>query len=157
MFRLANIPNVTIGRIGRFFAASRRVRKDVRGSMSVSFALGLPTLLMAIFGAIEFVRFGFTQAALEYAAAETTRYAIVRTGNVTNSELEAYAADRLAGVFDQGLAVISAAQPVDPDTGTSELSVEVNYQFDFFLPFLPEGGIQMTGASTGFIAFPPTL
>jgi hypothetical protein len=81
----------------------------------------------------------------------------VRSGNVTNSELEAFAAARLSGVFDQGLAVISAAQPVDPDTGTSELSVEVSYQFEFFLPFLPDGGITMAGASTGFIAFPPTL
>jgi Flp pilus assembly protein TadG len=125
--------------------------------MSVSFALGLPTLLMAVFGAIEFGRFGFTQAALEYAASETTRYAIVRQGEVTNAELEAYAADRLKGVFDQGLAVITAAQPIDPVTGTSELSIQVTYQFDYFLPFLPSGGILMAGESTGFIAFPPTL
>ena len=157
MFRLAKKSIFILGRVGRFFAASRRVTKDVRGSMAVSFAIGLPTLLTAVFGAIEFGRFGFTQAALEYAAAETTRYAIVRSGDVTDEELEAYAAEKLSGVFDQGLAVFSAEQPVDPDTGTSELSVEVSYQFQFFLPFLPHGGITMVGASTGFIAFPPTL
>ena len=153
----AKKPLLALGRAGRFFAALRRVTRDARGSMAVSFAIGLPTLLTAIFGAIEFGRFGFTQAALEYAAAETTRYAIVRSGEVTNSELEAYAADKLSGVFNQGLAVFSVAQPIDPATGTSELSVSVTYNFEFFLPFLPEGGITMVGASTGFIAFPPAL
>ena len=33
----------------------------------------------------------------------------------------------------------------------------MGYQFDFFLPFLPSGGITMSGASTGFFAFPPML
>ena len=145
------------GRIGQRGRGRRSFLRDSRGSMAVSFAIGLPTLLTAVFGAIEFGRFGFTQAALEYAAAEATRYAIVRDGEVTTAEIEAYAASKLDGVFNHGLAVITAAAPVDPITGTSLLSVQVNYQFDFFLPFLPEGGIMMTGASTGFLAFlPPT-
>ena len=157
MSQATSKPVIAVGRTGRFIAALRKVRKDVRGSMAVSFAIGLPTLLTAVFGAIEFGRFGFTQAALEYAASETTRYAIVRAGDVTNQELEDYAASKLSGVFSQGLAVISAAAPVDPATGTSELSVQVSYNFEFFLPFLPQGGITMTGASTGFVAFPPSI
>ena len=144
-------------RIGQHRRGCRRFLHDVRGSMAVSFAIGLPTLLTAVFGAIELGRFGFTQAALEYAAAEATRYAIVRDGQVTTADIEAFAASKLDGVFDHGLAVITAAAPVDPVTGTSLLSVQVNYEFDFFLPFLPDGGITMTGASTGFLAFlPPT-
>ena len=131
------------GRADRSPSRPRGFLQNLRGSMSVSFALGFPTLLTAVFGAIELGRFGFTQAALEYAAAETTRYAIVRGGDVTTEELETYAASKLNGVFDQGLAVITAAQPINPDTGTVELSVDVNYQFDFFLPFLPEGGITL--------------
>jgi len=123
--------------------------------MAVSFAIGIPTLLTAVFGTIELGRFGFTQAALQYAAADSTRYAIVRSGDVTTSEIEAYAASKLDGVFNHGLAVITAAAPVDPITGTSLLSVQVNYQFDFFLPFLPTGGITMSGASTGFVALAP--
>ncbi len=145
------------GRIGQRGRGRRRFLRDSRGFMAVSFAIGLPTLLTAVFGAIEFGRFGFTQAALEYAAAEATRYAIVRDGQVTTAEIEAFAASKLDGVFNHGLAVITAAAPIDPVTGTSLLSVQVNYQFDFFLPFLPDGGITMTGASTGFLAFlPPT-
>lgn len=143
------------GSVGQLNRRRRRFLRDSRGSMAVSFAIGLPTLLTAVFGAIECGRFGFTQAALEYAAAEATRYAIVRDGDVTTEEIEAYAASKLDGVFNHGLAVITAAAPADPITGTSLLSVEVSYQFDFFLPFLPEGGILMTGASTGFLAFLP--
>ncbi len=146
-----------IARAGRPARRFRRFLRDCRGSMAVSFAIGLPTLLTAVFGAMEFGRFGFTQAALTYAAAETTRYAIIRSGDVTTEELEAYAASKLGGVFDQGLAVITVAAPIDPVTGTSEYSVQVSYQFDFFLPFLPSGGITMSGASTGFVAFPPTV
>ena len=142
---------------GRGDRPARRFLHDARGSMTVAFAIGLPALLTAVFGAIEFGRFGFTQAALEYAAAETTRYAIVRSGDVTTQELEEFAASKLSGVFDHGLAVITAAAPIDPITGTSRISVQVSYQFDFFLPFLPQGGITMSGASTGFVAFAPTL
>ncbi len=143
-------------RIGQRIRGRRRFLRDLRGSMAVSFAIGLPTLLTAVFGAIEFGRFGFTQAALEYAAAEATRYAIVRDGEVKTAEIEAYAASKLDGVFDHGLAVITAAAPIDPVTGTSLLSVQVNYQFEFFLPFLPDGGITMSGTSTGFLAFLPS-
>ena len=144
-------------RIGQLNRGRRRFLRDSRGSMAVSFAIGLPTLLTAVFGAIEFGRFGFTQAALEYAAAEATRYAIVRDGDVTTAEIEAFAASKLDGVFDHGLAVITAAAPIDPVTGTSLLSVSVEYEFDFIMPFLPDGGITMSGTSTGFLAFlPPT-
>ncbi len=144
------------GRIGQRGRGRRRFLRDSRGSMAVSFAIGLPTLLTAVFGAIEFGRFGFTQAALEYAAAEATRYAIVREGTASTADIEAYAASKLDGVFNHGLAVVTAEQPLDPVTGTSLLSVTVNYQFDFFLPFLPDGGINMSGTSTGFVAFLPS-
>ncbi len=143
-------------RIGQHSRGRRRFLRDVRGSMAVSFAIGVPTLLGAVFGAIEFGRFGFTQAALEYAAAEATRYAIVRDGDVTTAEIEAFAASKLDGVFDHGLAVITAAAPIDPVTGTSLLSVTVEYDFDFIMPFLPDGGINMSGTSTGFVAFLPS-
>ena len=152
MFYSGNSSKTRTKRIGQRVRKRRGFLRDSRGSMAVSFAIGLPTLLTAVFGAIEFGRFGFTQAALQYAASEATRYAIVRSGDVTTSEIEAYAASKLDGVFNQGLAVITAAAPVDPITGTRLLSVQVNYQFDFFLPFLPAGGITMSGASTGFVA-----
>ena len=133
----------------------RSAGRDKKGSVVAQFALGLPVALSAIFGTVELGRLGFTQAALSYAASEATRYAIVRDG-VTTEEIEAYAASKLTGVFNREVAVITAQAPIDPVTGTSLISVEVSYQYQFVLPFMPTEGIAMAGVSSGFLAFPPS-
>jgi Flp pilus assembly protein TadG len=134
-----------------------RLARDRKGALAVEFALGIPIALSAIFGTVELGRLGFTQAALQHAAEEATRYAIVREGQITSTDIEAFAASTLTGVFDHETAVVTASSPIDPVTGTSLLSVQVNYQYQFILPFLPTEGIQLSGTSSGFIAFPPTL
>ncbi|MEX2617432.1 MAG: TadE/TadG family type IV pilus assembly protein [Alphaproteobacteria bacterium] len=138
-------------------AILRRLGREARGAIAVEFALTVPIMLTAIFGTMELGRMGFTQAALQHAAEEATRFAIVREGQITAADIEAYAASKLTGVFDRDAAVIAAAAPIDPVTGTSLLSVQVNYEYQFLLPFLPNGGIQLSGNSSGFIAFPPVL
>lgn len=143
--------------IGATARNARAALQESHGALSVEFALAVPVILTAIFGAIELGRLGFTQAALQHAAEEATRFAIVREGEVTPLEIEAFAATKLTGVFDREAAVITATAPVDPVTGTSLLSVQVNYQYQYILPFLPQEGIQLSGNSSGFIAFPPTL
>lgn len=129
--------------------------RDNGGSFAISFAISVPLVLTAIFGTIELGRLGFSKAALQFAAEEATRYAIVREGQVTPEEIEAYASSKLTGVFDRGTAVIAVLTPADPVTGTSLLSVQVTYQYEFLLPFLPQSGIQLAGNSSGFIAFAP--
>lgn len=135
----------------------RNLLRETRGALSVEFALGVPIILSTVFGTVELGRLGFTQAALQHAAEEATRFAIVREGEVTPGDIEDFAATKLTGVFDRDAAVITAAAPIDPVTGTSLLSVQVNYQYQFLLPFLPKEGMQLSGNSSGFIAFPPTL
>ena len=125
------------------------------GAYALHFALALPVMLTAIFGAIELGRLGFSKAALQFAAEEATRYAIVREGQVTSEEIEAFAASKLTGVFDRSTAVIAAVAPPDEITGTSRLSVQVTYQYEFLMPFLPHDGIELVGNSSGFIAFAP--
>lgn len=141
--------------VGRAAAVVAALLRDGRGVLSVEFALAVPIILTTVFGAIEFGRLGFTKAALQHAAEEATRFAIVREGQVTPAEIEAFAASKLTGVFDREAAVITAAAPIDPVTGTSLLSVQVNYQYEYILPFLPQEGIELSGSSSGFIAFPP--
>lgn len=135
----------------------RRLRNNQLGALAVEFALGAPIILSAIFGTIELGRLGFTQAALQHAAEEATRFAIVREGQITPADIEAFAATKLTGVFNREAAVVTATAPIDPVTGTSLFSVQVNYQYQFILPFLPDSGIQLSGNSSGFIAFPPVL
>ena len=133
----------------------RRLLCDDSGSFIIHFGFSLPIVLSAMFAAIELGRLGFSQAALQYAAEEATRYAIVREGQVTTQEIEAFAASKLTGVFDRQTAVVAATAPADPVTGTSLVSVQVSYQYQFLMPFLPQSGIQLAGSSSGFIAFSP--
>ena len=133
----------------------RRLADDDSGSFIIHFGFSLPIVLSALFATIELGRLGFSQAALQYAAEEATRYAIVREGQVTTQEIEQFAATKLTGVFDRQTAVIAATSPLDPLTGTSKVSVQVSYQYQFLMPFLPESGINLTGSSSGFIAFAP--
>lgn len=128
-----------------------------RGSVAIQFSLMAPVMLTMLFGTIELGRLGFTQMALQHAAEEATRFAIVREGEITPTDIEEFAASRLTGVLNRETAVITATAPIDPVTGTSLISVEVNYDFEFILPFLPQGQVALVGDSSGFIAFPPTL
>lgn len=144
-------------RIQRLFAALSGLRRCRRGSIAVQFGLMAPVMMTIIFGTIELGRLGFTQVALQHAAEEATRYAIVREGQTTPEEIEAFAASRLTGVLNRETAVITATAPIDPVTGTSLISVQVNYLYEFILPFIPPGEMNLIGDSSGFIAFPPTL
>lgn len=143
------------GRRGRARGMLRRLLRDDSGSFVINFAFALPIVLSAIFGTIELGRLGFSKAALQYAAEEATRYAVVREGEVTDQQIEDYAASKLTGVFHRGTAVIAATTPTDPVTGTSRVTVQVTYNYQFLMPFLPSSGIQLTGTSSGFIAFAP--
>lgn len=136
--------------------ASRLIRCR-RGSVAVQFALMVPIMLTTLFGTIELGRLGFTQMALQHAAEEATRFAIVREGQITTDDIESFAATKLTGVLDRETAVITATAPLDPVTGTSLISVQVSYAYRFILPFLPTDSVNLTGNSRGFIAFPPTL
>lgn len=131
--------------------------KSEKGAVLVQFGLGLPVFFTLIFGTIELGRLGFTQATLQHAAEEATRFAIVREGQITPEQIESFASEQLTGVINRNTAVITATAPIDPVTGTSLISVSVNYTYEFILPFLPAESIQLTGNSSGFIAFPPNL
>ena len=50
------------------------------GNMAVEFAIIAPTLLLFLFGLIEFSRYAYTQSSLNFAAQDATRFAVVRGG-----------------------------------------------------------------------------
>lgn len=149
--------NRTMKRIRQARIMIRRLLGAENGSVAVQFGLMLPVMFTMLFGVMEMGRLGFTQMALQHAAEEATRYAIVREGQITPSEIEDFAATKLTGVLNRDTAVITATAPIDPVTGTSLISVAVNYRFEFILPFIPPGSMDLIGDSSGFIAFPPVL
>ena len=145
MIRVRRIPV----RLAAFCAGFRR---GERGIIAAEFALSLPIVIMLMLGLIEIGRVVYTQTALSFAAQEGTRYAIVRDGEVTTQEIEAYASSRLFGVVDHQLAVFAATAPVDPDTNTSLITIEVSMEYRPWFPYIP--GFTMSADSSGFLAFP---
>lgn len=131
----------------------RGLKKDARGAAAIETALTLPILLGALFGIFEIGRLIYTQAALNFAAEEATRFAVVREGSVTTAQVEAYASTRLLAMVDSGAAVFTALAPVDPVTNTSIFTVQVNYPYNFMLPMVSNQSITLTASSTGFLAF----
>ncbi len=130
----------------------QRFRSDRRGIAAVEFGLAAPIVIMLLLGLIEMGRIVYTQTALSFAAQEGTRFAIVRDGQVTDEEIEVFAASRLLGVVDSNLAVFAATAPVDPGTNTSLITIEVSMEYRPWFPYIP--GFTLSADSSGFLAFP---
>lgn len=128
-----------------------KLSRNDDGAAAVEFALGVPIMLTMLIGVVEVGRLAYTQSALYYAAQEATRYAIVRNGDVTDSELEDFAENRLVGV-DKDLAVLVAESPTNAVTNTSEFTVSVSFNYKPMLPILP-GTLKLSASSSGFVAF----
>lgn len=134
----------------------QRFARREDGSPVVEFALGAPLVLMLMLGIMEVGRLIYAQAALNFAAEEATRYAIVREGQLTDQQIENYAAQQLIGV-DQSLAVFTATSPIDSQTGTSLITIQVSYPFQLMIPFFSSEPITLSAESRGFLAFPAPL
>ncbi len=127
-----------------------------RGAALVEFGFSGPALIIVVLGVMEIGRLTYTQAALSYAAQEATRYAIVREGVVTTSEIETFASQQLLGLQTE-LAVFTASSPVSAATNTSLVTVQVTYPFRFLLPIPSLNMITLSAESRGFYAFPGAL
>ena len=133
----------------RMISWLRSFRRDQSGSPAVEFAIIAPILVTMTMGLVEFARYGYTQSALNFAAQEATRYAIVRGGTITEAELEAVAADAML-FLDSGLSAFCITAPTD--TLTAEITVTIDYTYQPIFTLLGDG-FNMSGVSAGFIAF----
>jgi Flp pilus assembly pilin Flp len=131
-----------------------RLHADCGGVTAVEFALVAPVLLGLMLGAIEFGRVAYTQGVVSFAAEEATRYAMVNY-DIDESDVRNLAQACLLGVDPNRIDAIVVTGPVDPVDNTRAISVEVTYNFEFLLPYLPEGIIRLAGRSRGFLIPPP--
>jgi Flp pilus assembly protein TadG len=145
----------------------RRAKAET-GATAVEFALVAPLLLAVLFGVMEAGRAIFTQAVIYYAAQEATRWAMVNPPIMPDEDLDTAAGkklyeDRIQAVVDQHLIIVSphntvaipvvAADP-DPADNTREISVTVQYQFTWMMPYISKwtGPIQLSSFSRGILA-----
>ena len=59
------------------------------------------------------------------------------------------------GINPDRINAIVVTGPVDPTDNTRAISIEVSYNFEFLLPYLPDGIIELVGRSRGFLIPPP--
>lgn len=132
----------------------RRLAGDRSGISAVEFALVAPALLGLLFGVIELGRAAYTQGVVSFAAEEATRYAVVNY-NISEQEVIDLTEDCLLGVNRDRINAIVVTGPIDPVDNTRTISVEVSYNFEFLMPFLPGDTITISGNSRGFLIPPP--
>ncbi|WP_281302198.1 MULTISPECIES: TadE/TadG family type IV pilus assembly protein [unclassified Iodidimonas] len=134
----------------------RAFAQDCGGAAAVEFAVVLPIYLIALFTVIEGGRLVYSQTALYFAVQEATRFAIVREGKVSDSEIRDFTAGRLVGLRGD-LAVVTVESPINSTVNTSEYTVNIRYSFTPIFPYIGHETLTLTASSRGFIAFPPVL
>jgi len=145
-----------------------RGREGERGSNLVEYGVVLVLMLTMIFGLIDFGRALYAYHFVSGAAREGTRYAMVR-GNACNSSLpgcpagpsdiQAYLANVPSGIDPAQLSVTATWNPNNspacqgaPNAPGCVVEVQVNYNFNFMLPFLPKNTVAMQSSSQMIIS-----
>jgi Flp pilus assembly protein TadG len=151
------------------------------GDSLVELSIAMSVLMMLVFGVIDCSRALYTYHFVSCAAQQGARYAIVRGGDwplscatATSYSCQASAAN--IKTYVQSLAspgITAASITVTPtwpqltvngvatgcNTSATQASegclvkVQVSYNYHFFLPYLPTGGILMTATSDQAIAY----
>ncbi len=141
-------------RTSAVFEELYRLFLDRRGVSAAEFALLAPVFLAMLLGAIEFGRAAYTQGVVSFASEEATRYAVVNY-SISETEVRDVAEACLLGIDPGRINAVIVTGPIDPVDNTRSISVEVSYNFEFLLPFLPDGIIPISGKSRGFLIPPP--
>jgi Flp pilus assembly protein TadG len=131
-----------------------------RGSALVEQALVLTFLLTVMFGIIDCGRALYTYHFVADAAREATRWASVRSstsllGHASPGSVQSYVANVSGMGLDPALITTSTnflapphGSPSCPaNTPGCVVEVQVNYDYKFFFPFLPNGSVTMTSTS----------
>ncbi len=141
-------------------------KRRERGSSLVEQALVLATLLAVMFGIIDFGRALYTYHFVSEAAREATRWASVRgntcaglTGGCPagTADVQTYVSNVSGMGLDPARITAIATWPIKPYSspacGTNNnnpgciVQVQVDYAFQFILPFLPSSAFRMSSTS----------
>lgn len=138
-----------------------RGEEGERGSNLVEYGIVLTLLLMMLFGLIDFGRALYAYHFVSDAAREGTRYAMVRGSTCTSpgcpasgSDIQNYLKNVPAGIDPAQLTVTPTWNPNGNlnCTGAQNapgcvVEVQVSYNFNFMLPFLPRSTVVMQSSS----------
>jgi len=157
----STLPLRAHGLIGCF-----RSHGSERGVNLVEYAVVLTLLLALLFGVIDFGRALYAYHFVSNAAREGTRYAMVRGSTCTSpgcpagsSDIANYLDNVPAGIDPTQLSVTTTWNPNDsasctgvPNAPGCVVEVQVSYNFNFMLPFLPKSTVVMQSSSEMIIS-----
>ena len=110
----------------------RRLRDDLRGSLTLEFAFVAPVLIVSFIGIGEIGRLFWTRHALEYAIQETARTAMINK-TATSQALTEMVAQRIGWVDSEDLSIVVQFTNA---SGKDYATVTATYRFTLLLGFL---------------------
>jgi len=96
---------------------SRKMKSNRRGAAAVEFAMVAQVVIFFLFGMFEFCRFTWCLQAVENAAREGARYAVVNTANGTNADVQLQVTNLMGGTNNQLSNFTVVVAKVDPTNG----------------------------------------
>jgi Flp pilus assembly protein TadG len=128
--------------------------RDEKGNTTAELALTLPILMFAMLGLVDFGRGLAAKAAIGSAVRAAARYASVRSTTSTDpasqTKIETYLRDQIAGLNPEGVTVTTAWSPAN--TRGSRVQIHVAYTFVPIMPFIPVSSIELTSSSESIIS-----
>jgi Flp pilus assembly protein TadG len=119
------------------------LRRNRRGTAAIEFGFTAPMIIMALVGCIELGRAFWIRTALQFAAEETVRYAMVNT-DADDATLTAHAQQRLFGL-DGDEATFSVSR--ETVGGADFVEVRGDYPFEFIANLIPMAATTLTGVA----------
>ena len=156
MSRLSTLRKLSGASLLRFREITRCFRgaEGQRGSNLVEYGIVITLLLTMLFGLVDFGRALYAYHFVSEAAREATRYAMVRGSACTSpgcpasgSDIQNYVKNVPAGIDPAQLTVTPTWSPNNCNNPGCVVEVQVSYNFNFMLPFLPRNTVVMQSSS----------
>jgi len=121
--------------------------RDARsGAMALDFAIVSPVFFLLVFGIIDFSRAAFTKGVMLYAMEEASRWAAVNFP-ATETDIEAFALGKFV-VIDTANITMFSATVTDNGDKTKSVTLQMDYTFEFMMPFLDLDPITLSTEAT---------
>ncbi len=142
------------------FRKLNKISKNNDGATMIEFAFAAPVIILLSFGFFQFCHILFTQAILDFSAAEATRYAMVNfdEGNIDDAYIyEIKLAIRTAAeesftlIDNSKVTDFDVVVVTDPSDMTKTVGVTIQYNYALMIPFLPFSTIVLRGSSESFL------
>lgn len=118
-----------------------RFRRCRLGATAVEFAMVAPVFIILVVGTIELSRAMWIKATMQFAAEETSRYAIVNT-SASSSTLETYAQDVVTTY-----GVDSTNMTFTATVSASTVTIDITYTFSSLVPLVAIPDIELSAKS----------